>query len=40
MDFLDLCKSMNIVSTLPEYVKPKKCRSNVFQSGAEPYHCC
>ena len=23
MDFLDLCKSMNIVSTLPEYVKPK-----------------
>ncbi len=30
MDFLDLCKSMNIVSTLPEYVKPKKCRSNVF----------
>lgn len=23
MDFLDLCKSMNIVSMLPEYVKPK-----------------
>ena len=23
MDFLELCKSMNIVSTLPEYVKPK-----------------
>lgn len=23
MDFLDLCKSMNIVSTLPEYTKPK-----------------
>ena len=23
MEFLDLCKSMNIVSTLPEYTKPK-----------------
>lgn len=23
MDFVDLCKSMNIVSTLPEYTKPK-----------------
>ena len=23
MDFLDLCKSMNIVNTLPEYIKPK-----------------
>lgn len=23
MDFLDLCKSMNIVNTLPEYTKPK-----------------
>ena len=23
MDFVDLCKSMNIISTLPEYTKPK-----------------
>ncbi|PWM35979.1 MAG: AAA family ATPase [Clostridiales bacterium] len=23
MDFVDLCKSMNIISTLPEYAKPK-----------------
>jgi len=23
MDFLDLCKNMNIVNTLPEYIKPK-----------------
>ena len=23
MEFVDLCKSMNIISTLPEYVKPK-----------------
>lgn len=23
MDFLDLCRSMNIVNTLPEYTKPK-----------------
>ena len=23
MDFIDLCKSMNIVNTLPEYIKPK-----------------
>ncbi len=23
MDFLDLCWSMNIVNTLPEYTKPK-----------------
>ena len=23
MDFVDLCKSMNIVNTLPEYIKPK-----------------
>ena len=23
MDFVDLCKSMNIISTLPEYIKPK-----------------
>ena len=23
MEFVDLCRSMNIVSTLPEYVKPK-----------------
>ena len=24
MEFLDLCKNMNIVNTLPEYTKPKK----------------
>lgn len=23
MDFLDLCRNMNIVNTLPEYTKPK-----------------
>jgi len=23
MDFVDLCKSMNIIGTLPEYIKPK-----------------
>jgi predicted HTH transcriptional regulator len=26
MDFVDLCKGMNIVGTLPEYIKPKEVR--------------
>lgn len=36
MDFLDLCKSMNIVSTLPEYVKPKNVGLMFFN--LEPNH--
>ena len=33
MDFVDLCKSMNIISALPEYTKPKNVGLIVLQSG-------
>ena len=37
MDFVDLCKSMNIISALPEYTKPQKCRFNVFSLEPERF---
>ena len=36
MDFLDLCRSMNIVNTLPEYTKPKNVGLMFFS--LEPDH--
>lgn len=37
MDFVDLCKSMNIVNTLPEYTKPKNVGLMFFSLNPEKF---
>lgn len=37
MDFVDLCKSMNIINTLPEYIKPKNVGLMFFSFNPERF---
>ena len=37
MDFLELCRDMNLVSVLPEYVKPKNVALMFFNSQPEKF---
>jgi ATP-dependent DNA helicase RecG len=40
MDFIDLCKSMNIVNTLPEYTKPKNVGLMFFSMEPDRFFPC
>ena len=40
MDFMELCKDMNLVSTLPEYVKPKNVALMFFSPEPEKFFPC
>ena len=40
MEFVDLCKDMNLISILPEYVKPKNVALMFFNSEPERFFPC
>lgn len=40
MDFIELCKDMNLISTLPEYVKPKNVALMFFNPEPEKFFPC